>query len=226
MPRNYTDITILLDRSGSMSETRQATIDGVNHFIAEQGEIPGEGCWSMIQFDDQYEVVYRCVDQKEVPPLTPATFVPRGSTALLDAIGRTVLELEERVFREGPDAAPRNVLVVIMTDGRENSSVKWVSCEPEPGLPRMPKHYLVSQLVARVRENYGWQFIYLGANQDAIAEAGNLNIPSKMSKTYIQDAAGTQEAYDFASDSTRAWKAEGNDSAAGFVIDPRGEAKT
>jgi hypothetical protein len=91
MPRaNFADITMILDRSGSMSAIQDATIKGFNEFVQEQRAVPGDGCWSLVQFDDQYEVVYAQKPQHDVPLLTSGTFQPRGSTALIDAVCRTI----------------------------------------------------------------------------------------------------------------------------------------
>ncbi len=207
MPRqNYTDITILLDRSGSMATISEATIKGVNGFIASQKEIPGEGCWSLIQFDDQYEEHWIEVEQAEVRELTRETFIPRGSTALLDAICTAIDDKGRRLAERPESERPSKVLFVIMTDGRENSSTEFGMSD-------------ANQRITRQREEYSWEFIFMGADQDTIATAAAMGVKTGMTFRYCASAIGTQQAWDDGDVKSRSWKADGNQSAQDLHID-------
>ena len=120
--KDKADITIILDRSGSMESVKDDTIGGFNSFLAEQQKVAGEAVLSLVQFDDQYEVVYQDKDIRAADRLTEATFQPRGMTALLDAVGRTINAVGQRLASLPETERPDKVVLVIMTDGFENSS--------------------------------------------------------------------------------------------------------
>jgi len=204
---NFTDITMILDRSGSMSSIQDATIKGFNDFVNEQKGVPGEGCWSLVQFDDQYDVVYAGKNQNDVPLLTPGTFQPRGSTALVDAVCRTIDQTEHRLSTICDEHKPTRVLLVILTDGYENASREYTTSD-------------LNAKIARKRDIDKWQFIFLGANQDAIASARQYGIPTRSAMTYQASDEGTRAVFARASAGTRRWKLEGNESAADLLIDP------
>lgn len=140
----------LLDRSGSMETCRDDTIDGYNSFVESQKSLGGS--ISLYQFDNEFLTVYENVPVEDAVPLTRETFEPRGSTALLDAMGH-VLKLN----------LPRETTVIILTDGEENASVEYT-----------PSH--VKDLVESRQTRDGWSFVYLGANQDVVLTARNLGI--------------------------------------------------
>lgn len=157
----------LLDRSGSMETCWDDTIGGYNSFVKDQAEFGGT--MTLVQFDHEYLVTYSKVPMNEVNPLTRETYKPRGSTALLDAIGRTIKEWTA-------ETAPT---VIILTDGIENSSHKF------------SKAHIKDLIEIKTKE--GWQFVYLGANQDAFAEAGSMGIAPACTMNY--DGARTPEAF-------------------------------
>lgn len=171
---NYTDISVLLDRSGSMHAIKTDTEGGFAAFIDEQKKTPGRCQVTLAQFDDQYEVVYSDQPLAAVPALD---LRPRGSTALLDAIGRLVSSTGERLAALPEGDRPGSVIVVIMTDGLENASREFTG----PA---------VKSLIAEQSEKYGWTFVYLGANQDAIAVGESLGVNRDRAMTY----AGPQAA--------------------------------
>lgn len=213
MPRqNYTDITVVLDRSGSMACIREATIEGLNGFIDSQRAVPGDGCWSLVQFDDQYEVVYSRRSQVDVPRLTMETFVPRGSTALVDAVCRTIDETGKRLEATTEGDRPFKVLIVVMTDGHENSSKVF------------GRHQL-NERISHQRDKYGWQFVFLGANQDSVVEATKYGIAAGNAMTYQANAAGVIKTFGAVNIGTRNWKLDGNDSASGFLVEPAPDAR-
>jgi hypothetical protein len=190
-----------------MSSIQDATIKGLNDFIREQREVPGDGCWSLVQFDDQYEVVYSQRDQHDVPLLTPRTFQPRGSTALIDAVCRTIDDTGRRLAATPEDERPSKVLMVIMTDGYENASHEFMTRD-------------LNARVSHQRDKYSWQFLYLGANQDAIAEAAKYGIAKGAAMTYQATVQGTQSAFRAANRGTRRWKVDGNNTAEELLTDP------
>ena len=171
---NYTDISVLLDRSGSMHAIKTDTEGGFAAFIEEQKKTPGRCQVTLAQFDDQYEVVYSDQPLASVPALH---LQPRGSTALLDAIGRLITSTGERLAAMPEADRPGSVIVVIMTDGLENASREFTGAA-------------VKGLIAEQSEKYGWTFVYLGANQDAIAVGESLGVNRDRSMTY----AGPQAA--------------------------------
>ncbi|GAB4251643.1 MAG: VWA domain-containing protein [Candidatus Methylacidiphilales bacterium] len=171
MNQNLTDITFILDRSGSMESLRRAAINGFNEFLHIQQNAPGQALLSLIQFDDQYEVWARALPIAEVTPLTKKTFQPRGCTALLDALGRTIDETGERLAALPEPQRLGKVIIAVMTDGLENASTRF-------------NHREVAQRIAHQRDVYSWEFLFLGANQDAIATAAQLNILKNNAVTY------------------------------------------
>ncbi len=176
-----TEIIVILDRSGSMDSVRADTIGGFNSFLADQKKLPDEAWLTLVQFDDQYEKVYEGRPLAEAPRLDEQSFQPRGSTALLDAIGRTIHEQGERFSRAPDDQKPSKVIVAIMTDGFENASRKFDRAQ-------------VFGLIAQQREQWGWVFYFLGANQDAIAEAGRLGLAAGQALSYAATPLGTAAA--------------------------------
>jgi hypothetical protein len=184
MKANLSQITMILDRSGSMSSVWRPTIDGFNEFIEAQKKGAGDANVTLIQFDTEnpYELVFEDRPVKEAPKLTGETFVPRGGTPLHDAIGRTIVDLGAKLAKTPEAERPGKVFVVIMTDGLENSSHEYSA----PKIAEMIKHQ---------REKYKWEFIFLGANQDAILTGEHLNIPMATAATYSATAGGTANAF-------------------------------
>jgi len=180
MKQDLTQITMVLDRSGSMSVVRDATILGFNEFVEGQKKAPGDASLTLIQFDSEnaYEVVFD-KPLKDAPALTVETFVPRGATPLHDAIGRTITSLGAKLKRMAEADRPGKVVIVVMTDGLENASHEYTA----PQLAEMIRHQ---------HETYKWEFIFLGANQDAIMTGEKLNIPLAQSVTYAHTSGGTQ----------------------------------
>lgn len=159
-------LIFLLDRSGSMETCRDDTIGGFNSFVKDQAALGGK--LTLIQFDHEILISYSDVDLKNIKPLTTETFEPRGSTALLDAIGTTIKSEKSS-----------NPLVIILTDGQENASCKYTKAH-------------IKDLIEQKTKD-GWTFMYLGANQDAFAEAGAMGIAPACTMNY--DANKTPEAF-------------------------------
>lgn len=182
MKENHTDITIILDRSGSMGSIRQDTIGGFNSFLEDQKKVEGTANFSLYQFDDVLENPVPSQDIQSVSALTLETFVPRGGTALLDAIGQVITKTGDRLKSLPEEQRPERVMVVITTDGEENSSRQFT-------------YDKVNEMITHQREKYQWQFVFLGANQDAIAAASKMGIHGSAAMTTAANAAGTQAMY-------------------------------
>lgn len=175
--QTLTHLAMLLDRSGSMQTIKQATEQGFDLFLAEQRDAPGRCTVTLAQFDNEYEEVYTDLDVREVPPLD---LRPRGMTALLDSIGRLVQTTALRIAQLPEDQRPGAVIVGIMTDGLENASKEYT-------------HAAIKALVTEREEQFGWTFLYMGANQDAIEVGASLGVKRERSLTY--DTANVDEAY-------------------------------
>lgn len=182
MKKNYSDITLILDRSDSMRSISQETIIGFNEFVNKQKELPVEATFSLVQFDHEYELVHNGIPIESVPALDDKTFVPRGMTALLDAIGKTVDNIGNRLASLNEDQRPEKVVVVIITDGRENSSSQYSLSE-------------INEKISHQRDFYNWEFLFLGANQDAIETAASVGIRRTSSLTFASTPQGTKSAF-------------------------------
>ena len=170
---DLTHLYFLLDRSGSMQSIREDTIGGFDAFIADQRTQPGECRVTLAQFDDRYEEVYADRPVAEVPGLE---LHPRGTTALLDAIGRLVTDAGARLAALPEAERPGTVIVGIMTDGHENASREWT-------------HPAVRALIEQQTQTYGWEFLYMGADQDAIEVGTGLGVPAARSMTYTRGSS-------------------------------------
>ncbi len=160
MKTNFSDVTVVLDRSGSMMSCKTDAEGGVNAFIQEQKKLPGECVFSLVEFDTEYNFVHKA---RPIADVTPYTLIPRGLTALLDAVGRAVNETGERLAAMKEEDRPSLVVFVIVTDGYENASSEFTRAQ-------------IREMIERQQKEYSWQFTFLGANQDAFAEAGSLGI--------------------------------------------------
>jgi len=160
MRNDLTDITLVVDRSGSMHSIREDAEGGVNAFIQEQAKLEGEALVTLVQFDTEYEFV---VKGKPAIDVQPYELVPRGATALLDAVGRAINETGERLAKLPESERPGLVIFVVMTDGHENSSVEF-------------KLDRIREMIQKQQDVYNWQFTFLGADQDAFAEAAGMGM--------------------------------------------------
>ena len=166
---DLTHLYFLLDRSGSMQSIKADTEGGFDAFISEQrSNVEGECRVTLAQFDNAYEVVYTDRPLAEVPPLALA---PRGSTALLDAMGRLITEAGASLADLPEEQRPGTVVVAVMTDGLENASTEWT-------------HAAIKSLVEQQTEGYRWQFLYMGADQDAIEVGASMGVHRDHAVTY------------------------------------------
>lgn len=180
MRADLTDITVVLDRSGSMASVGTDTRGGFDSFVHEQLKAKGDAVLTLVQFDNHYEFVYRAKKLRDVPKLE---FIPRGSTALLDAIGRAINDTGERLKEIQESERPGHVIFVILTDGQENDSKVFTKSK-------------INEMISHQQDVYKWQFVFLGANQDAIQEAANLGISSLNAMNYSHTGRGINSAFE------------------------------
>ena len=186
MNNNLTEIVFILDRSGSMAAVADDTIGGFNAMLEKQKAESGEAFVSVVLFDHETEVIYDRVDLQKVEPLTDRQYFVRGSTALLDAIGGAVHHIGNvhRYARE--EDRPGKTVFIITTDGLENASRRYTYAQ-------------VQRMVQHEQEKYGWEFLFLGANMDAIAAARSFGIREDRAVRYSCDARGTSLNYEVVS---------------------------
>jgi len=183
MKKGLTEIVCILDRSGSMSHLTTDTIGGFNTFLKEQKEVEGEARLSLVLFDDEYDLLFDHVDIQSVEELTDKTYFARGNTALFDAIGRTINAVGERLKKTEEDERPEKVIFVITTDGHENASTEFTEKSQ------------IKDMIDHQEEKYSWEFIYMGANQDAIAEGSTFGIKAGRAMNFIADSEGVGSSY-------------------------------
>lgn len=181
MQKNYTHISVVLDRSGSMRAIADDMIGGFNQFLAEQQKVPGKGTITLIRFDNEIDTVCDFINLLEAHPINQEILKPRGNTALLDAIGYGLAKTGERLASMAEDDKPNKVIFLIITDGQENASKEYT-------------YKKISEQVSHQTEVYKWEFIFLGANQDAIFTANKLGIQAGNALTYAADDQGTTDA--------------------------------
>ena len=174
-----TEIVCIIDKSGSMHSIKNDAIGGFNTFIGEQKKLEGKANVSLVLFNTEYSPVYYNKPLNDVEALNESTFKPAGGTALLDAIGRTLNEL---MTKEGSEIAPDKYLVVILTDGEENSSREYTN-------------EAIKKIIEDLRTKGNWEFVYLGANQDAFRVAGGMGISVSNSMNFIADSEDTKILY-------------------------------
>ena len=182
MKQGLTEMVFILDRSGSMSGLESDTIGGYNAMLAKQQKEPGEAVITTVLFDDQYELLHDRINLRGVAPITDREYFVRGNTALLDAVGKTINKIGNAQKRTVEPERAEHVVVVITTDGKENASREF----NEENVRRMIEHQ---------RSKYGWEFIFLGANIDAIATAERYGIGKGRAANYHADAEGTALNY-------------------------------
>lgn len=182
MKKGLTDITVLLDKSASMSGTTDETIAGFNEFLKAQKEVEGEAEFTLYQFASYSEKLYS-KDIKTVENLTRTTYRADGSsTAYVDALGKAINETGERLRLLPERKRPEKVIFVVITDGQENASREFTKAA-------------VKELVEHQESKYNWQFVFLGANLDAVEEGQYLGVGASNSLTYAQNAKGIQASY-------------------------------
>ena len=178
MKKNLTEIVFILDRSGSMAGLESDTIGGFNSMIAKQKQTEGEALVSTVLFDNVCEVLHDRVNIQKIAPITERDYTVRGCTALLDAIGGAIHHIGNVHKYAREEDVPEHTLFVITTDGMENASRRY-SAEK------------VKQMIERQKTKYGWEFLFLGANIDAVETARHFGIGADRAANYRCDSKGT-----------------------------------
>ncbi|MBR3811431.1 MAG: VWA domain-containing protein [Agathobacter sp.] len=180
---NLTELVFILDRSGSMSGLESDTIGGFNAMIEKQKKEEGEAYVSTILFDNVSEVLHDRVSLKEIPQMTENDYTVRGCTALIDAIGGAIKHIGNIHKYARPEDVPAHTMFIITTDGQENVSHRFSSDE-------------VKKMIERQKAKYGWEFLFIGANIDAVETAARFGIERNRAVNYNADKKGTQILYE------------------------------
>ena len=175
-------MVFIIDKSGSMEGLEKDTIGGFNSMLKEQQAVEGEAIVTTVLFNNRYELLHDRIDIRAVSPLTEKNYTVGGNTALLDALGKTIRKIREVQEHTAEDYRAEKVLFTIITDGQENASREY-SAES------------IKTRIERQKEKYGWEFVFFGANMDAVLEAGKLGISAEYAQNYRADASGTSTAY-------------------------------
>ncbi|MCF7930793.1 MAG: VWA domain-containing protein [Acholeplasmataceae bacterium] len=182
MKKGLTEIVFILDRSGSMSGLEEDTIGGFNAMISKQKKIEGEAIVSTVLFDDRFEVLHNRVPLEQVRPMSSKDYYVRGSTALLDSIGRGIHKIGNVQKYTPEEFRAEKVIFVITTDGMENASREYT-------------YDSIKKMVLHQKEKYNWEFIFLGANIDALETAERFGINRDRAANYHSDGRGTRTNY-------------------------------
>ena len=199
MKKGLTELVMILDRSGSMGGLESDTIGGFNGMIEKQRKEEGDALVSVVLFDDVSEVVYDRVPIAKVEPMTDKQYYVRGCTALLDAVGGASHHIGNVHKYAREEDVPEKTIFIITTDGMENASRQYT-------------YEKVRAMIERQKEKYNWEFLFLGANIDAVREAGRFGIQASRAVKYEHDGAGTRK--NFCVLSNIVGRARGADSAA------------
>jgi len=187
MKKNLTELVFILDRSGSMAGLEKDTIGGFNSMIERQRATDGEVIISTVLFDNTSEVIHDRIDIRRIEPMTEKQYFVRGCTALLDAIGGAIHHIGNVHKYARDEDRPEHTMFVITTDGMENASHRYSSDR-------------VKQMIERQKSKYGWEFLFLGANIDAVETAGNFGIDADRAVNYHSDSEGTALNYEVLSE--------------------------
>ena len=205
MKTNITELVFILDKSGSMSGLETDTIGGYNAMLKKQQDEPGEAIITTVLFDDNYELLHDRINIKGIRPITEKEYFVGGCTALLDAIGKTIHKIGNVQRHTSEEQRADHVMFVITTDGMENASREYT-------------YEKIKKTIERQKEKYGWEFIFLGANIDAISTAAAFGICADRAANYHADGEGMRLNYEAVSNAvselrasrpiTDSWKAE------------------
>ena len=191
---NVTELVFILDRSGSMAGLESDTIGGFNALLKKQKQEDGDCFVSTVLFDHRCEVLHDRVPLEKVKPLTDKDYTVRGCTALIDALGGAIHHIGNIHKYARPEDVPAHTLFVITTDGMENASRRYTADE-------------VRKTVERQKEKYGWEFLFIGANIDAVETAGRYGISADRAANYNADGAGTHILYESVSETVASVRA-------------------
>ena len=194
MKKGLTELVFILDRSGSMSGLESDTIGGYNAMLEKQKKEPGKAVISTVLFDDRYELLHDRINLQGIEPITDKEYFVRGSTALLDAVGNTINKIGNVQKHTAEDERAEHIMLVITTDGMENASREF-------------SYEKVRQMIEHQKSKYSWEFIFLGANIDAIAAAERFGISKDRAANYNADSEGTLLNYEVISETVSCMRA-------------------
>lgn len=183
MKKNYHEIICIIDKSKSMNEIRVEAIAGFNSFINDQRSYEGETTLTLVFFNQEYQCMYERKDIHEVTLLNRDSFVPKGATGLLDAIGKTVDNIGKKLYEIPEDERPEKVIVAILTDGLENASREYTQNQ-------------ITKKIKEQQEKYSWEFVFLAANQDAFVSADHIGIKKEDAVSFKATANGITKAFE------------------------------
>jgi uncharacterized protein YegL len=199
MKENFTSINVVIDKSGSMGHLVSDTIGGFNRFLAEQKAEPGTASFSLCLFSVDNKLTHYN-DINEVQDLNYETYAPGGGTALLDALGKTINEVGTKLAALPEEERPSKVVVVVITDGEENSSKEFTKSQ-------------IKEMISHQEEKYNWSFSFMGANMDSVKEGSTIGVRTANAVNYSASSKGTAKLYGTLSNSLRRVRAAG----AGFA---------
>lgn len=183
MKNNITELVFILDRSGSMSGLESDTIGGFNSLIERQKQVEGKCYVTTVLFDNQVETIHDRVELGQIKPMTDRDYTTRGCTALLDALGSSIRHISQIHKYARAEDVPEHTTFIIMTDGMENASRRFDSDT-------------VKRMISHEKEKYGWEFLFLAANIDAVETAARVGISADRAVNYNADSKGTRVAYE------------------------------
>lgn len=196
MKKGLTELVFILDKSGSMAGLEKDTIGGYNSMLEKQKDVEGDCVITTVLFDNEYELLHDRIDIKAVHKITEKDYFVGGSTALLDAMGRTIQKITRVQANTSEEYRAEKVLFVIITDGEENSSREY-------------DYRKIRSLVEKQKKKYKWEFIFLGANMDAIKTASRFGIDSDRAVDYLADSDGTELNFRMMSNTVAAYRQKG-----------------
>jgi uncharacterized protein YegL len=208
MKTNLTELVFILDRSGSMGGLESDTIGGFNSMLTKQQAEPGDCRITTILFDNEYEILHDRIDIKAVSPITEREYFVRGQTALLDAVGKTINKIGNAQKNTTEEYRAEKVLFVITTDGMENASHEF-------------GYGKIKEMIEHQKSKYSWEFIFLGANIDAVEAASRIGIARNRAQSFHNDSEGTALNYGVISETMACFRA----APAGVPISDNWKAK-
>ena len=207
--KDVTDITVLLDKSGSMNSIIDDVIGGFNQFVDDQARAGGNAALTLVSFNsEKTERVLDAVGIATAQKLSRDNYKPAHSTPLLDALGQTVVKTGERLGAMSESDRPDKVVFVVITDGQENASKEY-------------SKKTVQEMIQRQSKDYNWQFVYLGANQDAFAEAKDLGMDTKLAANFAPNAVGARASFSTTSENLVAYRGTGDSSKLAYTAKQR-----
>ena len=203
MKNNLTELVFILDKSGSMSGLESDTIGGFNSMLQKQKAVEGECRITTVLFDDSYELLHDRIDIRAVNAMSEKEYQIGGSTALIDAIGRTIHKIENAQKNSSDEYRAAKVMFVIITDGEENASCEYSTAK-------------VKEQIEQQTKKQGWEFVFLGANIDAVQTAGRFGIAPTRAMNYVPDSKGTALTFEAMSEAVVSFRESGVVNAAPF----------